>query len=136
MSGELRDNKSKRTVNPAKRSKAVQSRSPFTFINYTLDKAQTAALKAQDFPDSKYLSVLERFLGDGYKVTQSFDTYHDCFTCSILTNDSDNPNTGRILTGRGNTMVKAFKQACYLHYEVFDGVWPEGAEPQRLIIDD
>lgn len=135
MTGELRNRKSSKTSgNSSKTSKSNYV--PAKFINRELTKDETAACKAKPFSPQDYVDALDRILEDEYKVTTSYDDYHNCFVCALVPIGGEHTHSGYILSGRGSSALKAFKQTLYIHYELFDAVWPSSTVKQELEIDD
>jgi len=95
------------------------------FVNYTLSKEQKLELKNLNWGLSEHDTALVRLNEGGYNVSHKWDEYNQCFSCFISPTAACPANQGYILTGRGSTPVKAFKQACYLHWQIFDGDWSE-----------
>jgi len=93
------------------------------FVNYNLTDAERKKLKAANFPDDAAFSQLLKMIEEGYKVTFSEDKFHKCFSCFIIPTNPGGDNSGYILTARGSSPEKAFKQACYLHWDKFDRIW-------------
>lgn len=93
------------------------------FINYDLTKEESARLKGRVMTLDEFETEMLRLNDEGYKVSLSYDAYHKCYGCFFSHRDPDHDNAGYILSGRGSTPFKAFKQALYIHFQVFDGVW-------------
>lgn len=102
-----------------------------SFVNYELTKEQSAACKESPFSADTLCEMLERLTDSDYKVTFSHDDRNGCFACWLIPTRADHVNGGMILPGRGSTAAKAFKQACFKHYHVFDGLWGDYASPRR-----
>lgn len=101
------------------------------FVNYSLSSEQKKFLKAQQIDyENELLRVIERDM----KVTLSYDNFNECFAC-FLVPVGENPNKGLILSGRGSTPLKAFKQALYID-SLFEGVWAAARPPRREELDD
>jgi len=70
-------------------------------------------------------------------VTFNFDERNNAFGCWFLPQGEKHVNAGFILTGRGSSPIKAFKQAAFKHYTLFDTLWGEYAAPNNADeIDD
>lgn len=110
---------------PAKKSGSVNNQrgkqADVIFINWNLSPAQKKELKAAaftlDWADTQFI----RLADEGYKVSLQFDTYNECYSCFITTRDKEHVNAGYILTGRGTTPLKAFKQAVYIGFHIMEG---------------
>lgn len=103
------------------------------WVNYNLSDEQKAELKAQNF---NLDNALVRLTEEDMKVTISFDSYNECYACFLIPKSQTDPNFGAILSGRGSTPAKAVKQACYIHWNIFDRNWSDGRLPRREVIDD
>lgn len=101
------------------------------FVNYSLSQEQKRFLKAQQVDyDNELLRVIERDI----KVTFSYDSFNECFSCFFIPT-GENENKGLILAGRGSTPLKSFKQALFID-SLFEGVWSAARPPRREEIDD
>lgn len=103
------------------------------WVNYNLSDEQKAELKAQKFDLD---DALVRLTEEDLKVTISYDSYNACYACFLIPKNQDDPNFGAILSGRGSTPAKSVKQACYIHWNIFDRNWSDGRLPRREVIDD
>lgn len=103
------------------------------WVNYTLSDEQKQELKAQTFD---FETALTRLTEEDMKVTISYDDYNSCYSCFLIPKQPGSVNYGAILSGRGSTPVKAVKQACYLHWNIFEGNWSDGRLSKKEIIDD
>lgn len=118
----------------------TQSRPSFgdsKFINYSLSDEQKKELKAMPYDAEAFLSDLDRVTNSNYKVSFSWDDYGQCFACFWTQKDPKHANAGFVLTARGSTVLKAFKQSLYLHHNLFDEVWADFYErPAARDLDD
>lgn len=107
--------------------------SDIAWVNYNLSDEQKSELKAQTFDlDDALLKLTEEDL----KVTISYDGYNECYACFLIPKNPSDPNFGAILSGRGSTPAKSVKQACYIHWQIFDRNWSDGRLSKREAIDD
>lgn len=93
------------------------------FVNYNLTDTERKKLKSQAFSSDDAFSALVKLIEENYKVTFSEDKFHKCFACFVIPTNPGGDNSGYILSARGSTPDKAFKQACYLHWQKFDRIW-------------
>lgn len=93
------------------------------FINYALSNEQKIKLKAVDFTPEDLISHLDKLVTSDYKVSFSYDDYEQCYACFLIAKGRDHLNKGLILAARGSTCIKAFKQAMYIHFELFEENW-------------
>lgn len=125
-------------------SKSAKKKSPgggnfsdAKFINYSLSAEQKRDLKAQPYTSEMFEADLHAVCDSFYKVSFSYDTYNNCMSCFWTPRDEKSPNKGLILTARGSTVLKAFKQAMYLHHVLFEENWADFYEASgREEIDD
>lgn len=107
------------------------------FINYSLSDEQKREIKATSYTPDDFADDLDRVTNSGYKVSFSEDEYNSCSACFFTPKGEANINKGLILTARGSTMLKAFKQAMYLHYKLFEENWTDWYTPSsREPLDD
>lgn len=94
-----------------------------TFVNYDLTKDEQAQCKGWtltlELLDNLVLGMVEQ----GYNITLNYDTRNSSYGCFIKCREAGMVNAGLILTGRGSTPLKAFKQAMFKHTAVYDGTW-------------
>jgi len=95
------------------------------FIRRELTPEEQAICKAWELSSEDCWDSMQRFVENGYRVTARWDDYNECFACWLLPPREDKDNAGLILTGRGSSPYKAFKQACFKHYQLFQEVWPK-----------
>jgi hypothetical protein len=93
------------------------------FVSYSLTEKERKTLKAMPFELVDVDTLLLRLAEDGYRITFRWDEYHSCHACWMIPVGEANPNNGFILSGRGSTPLKALKQAAWIHYQLFDGLW-------------
>ena len=108
---------------------------PAQFVNITLSPGQIAAIKASDWSMEHQDNGLNALLGQGYKITMRFEEKNDCFACWIIPPEKSE-NSGYILAGRGSTPTKCIKQALYIHFKMFEGIWGTEDLRKAATIDD
>lgn len=107
------------------------------FVQRELTESEQAACKGWNYTEEDMVSHLVKLNESGYKVTFRWDDFNECFGCWILPSKDDPDNAGMILTGRGSSSFKAFKQALYKHTVLFSEVWPrDGDKRGGQEIDD
>jgi hypothetical protein len=108
-----------------------------TFIQVELEPGEQAKCKAWEFSEDDAWGMMHQMTDDGYKITFRWDDYHECAACWILPDKEKSENAGLILTGRGSSSFKAFKQAIYKHSVLFEEIWPREQDTRgRVEIDD
>jgi len=113
--------------------KPVARQSDIVWINYSLSDEQKQEIKSQQFD---FETALVRLTEEDMKVTISYDDYNTCYSCFLIPKKPESTNFGCILSGRGSTPVKAVKQACYLHWNIFEADWTDGRLSKKEVIDD
>jgi hypothetical protein len=133
--GQTNDTKSRRQSGKSRQTKAPRfDRS--RFIQYELDVAEQAECKGWDVSPSDQWSEVSALVDSGYTVSLKFDTFSEAYACFIRGGDKDgDPNSGLILSGRGSTPAKAFKQACFKNAKIGPD-WSEFAEKRTAVLDD
>ena len=108
-----------------------------TFINRDLTPSESFACKEWGFPEAEAFDEMQRLCDSAYKITFRYDDYNHCFACWLLPAKDDPVNGGLILTGRGTSSYKAFKQVFYKHGVLFNEVWPRESDNRGMPeIDD
>lgn len=107
------------------KNKAKERFNDVKFVTYSLSREQAKDLKARDLSLEQLDDTALKLSEAGYKITFRFDDYNQCHACWLIPSMDKVPNFGFILTGRGSTPLKAFKQVCYIHFELFEGDWAE-----------
>lgn len=95
------------------------------FVQYELSKEQQVSCKSWDFGPEDGWDAMLKLASEGYKVTFRDDERNNCAACWIVSPPGHKHNPNMILPGRGSSPFKAFKQACYKHWSLFDGLWGE-----------
>lgn len=93
------------------------------WINWSLTDKEKKALKATNLSLDDYEDFMVKLTESGHKVTVSHDAFNDCYSAAIVPTQENTLNKGFILTGKGSTPLKAIKQACYIHFSIFNGDW-------------
>jgi len=106
------------------------------FISLELTDRQKAEVKAlQADPDRVFDNVFS-LIDDGYKISFSYDTYHDMYICSATGKDPKSPNNGLTLTGRGGKVLGAMAALWYKHDVVTERVWGEPEAHRRREVSE
>lgn len=116
---------------PKKRQSTKGRFNDATFINWALSAEQKSAVKAWTPSIGELDDMLSEVIQESCKVTFGYDDFGQSFTCSFVPQAAHKTNYGFILVGRGSTSVKAFKQAVYIHREVFGGDWSSYSKGSR-----
>jgi len=111
----------------------ASSNGSVSWVNYNLTTDEKKTLKSADFDAD---NALLRLVEESYKVTLGYDKFNECFSCFIIPAGENHRHSGMILSGRGSTPLKAVKQACYIHWNVFAADWSDERLSQREELDD
>lgn len=126
---------------PAKRSKtrtAPSNPSFKGFLNMNLSDEDKSIIKSTAYDMAEWSGDLEKWCDSGFKFTFSEDTYNSCFQVIGTRSDKEHKDYGILLTGRGSTPIKAFKQWVYIQTRLIqDADWVDLLEDApRFSIDD
>lgn len=108
------------------------------FINVNLTEEDKAKIK--NTPNDAYmlLATLEQNIKGGFKFTFSWDSYSQCHQVIGTRSDKDHPDYGILMSGRGSTPLKAYKQWLYmLTAYVGEENWEDSLTGNsRYVVDD
>jgi len=108
-----------------------------TFVNWALSDQEKVDVKAWNFTHDDLNEALIALVEGGYKVTFSYDTFNTCYSCAFVPTKDAKSNQGYILSGKGSTPLKAFKQCAYIHYHIMGEEWAAYSTARRgEVIDD
>lgn len=106
------------------------------FVAYELDVAQQAACKGWGVTSDDLWQEMLALVDDGYKISIKYDDKSSCYAAFLIGGDDPgDPNHGFILSGRGTTPAKAFKQGLFKHGAI-GASWDEFAEKRTPFLDD
>jgi len=101
------------------------------FINIPLTEDIKTFIKNKPFSHDVFVQSLTEQSHYGYKFTFSHDDYQHCFQCIGTRQDKEHPDYGILLTGRGSSPEKAFKQWLFMVTEIIgETPWEEMLKPQ------
>lgn len=108
------------------------------FLNLSLTDEDKSIIKSTKYDLSDYVTDLDKWIDNGFKFTFSHDDYNHCFQVIGARSDRDHRDFGILLTGRGSTAIKAFKQWVYIQTRlVGDADWVELMDDSpKFTIDD
>jgi len=104
------------------------------FVNYDLSTEQLKECKAWAMADGDLWNETLAVTDDGYSLSISRDDRNDCYLC-ILRARVPGVNSGLLLSGRGSTPAKAFKQAVFKHHAL-EHDWTSAGSAGRAPVDD
>ena len=107
----------------------------FSFVNISLNDKEKAQLKSQPFTLDDLDNAALRLSQEGYKISLSYDSKHNCYSAFLFPTATCQSNKGLMLSGKGSTPVKALKQLFYGHYVQLREEWSDGAS-NTIEIDD
>lgn len=108
---------------------------PAQFVNVNLEDKQREELKAIQWTHEQFDSAFNALCNDGYSLKLRYDARNDCFSAWLLAPDG-HKNSGRILSGRGSTPMKAVKQLVFIHFKILEGEWGVDQGQVGTPIDD
>lgn len=108
------------------------------FLNINLTDEDRSIVKATSYTAEQFVSDLDRYGDSGYKFSFSYDDYSHCYQCIGTVSDKEHEDYGILLTGRGSTQMKAFKQWVYIETRIIgESSWSDMLKPDnRYQIDD
>lgn len=123
---------------PKKPPIKAQSQGYRGFLNIQLTDEDRAILKSTAYDNAAWQADFDKWIDNGFKFTFSTDNYNHCFQVIGTRQDSDHVDFGILLSGRGSTCLKAFKQWIYIQTRLIGEVdWSELLEvPKSREIDD
>lgn len=96
------------------------------FLNIDLSDEDRQIIKSNAYDGATWLVDLDKWIDTGFKFTFSYDSYNHCFQCIGTRADREHVDYGILLTGRGSTAIKSFKQWLYIQTRlVGDATWTE-----------
>ena len=96
----------------------------FTFINYSLGKAEKQACKAWcDVQSFDMFQVLAELVDGGYKVSMSYDFENSVAFVSLTNKSGPESFQNKVLSMRARTVDEAFMRIIWLHAVQADGDW-------------
>lgn len=84
------------------------------FLNIDLTDEDRAIIKSTKYDGEEWRVDLDKWIDNGFKFTFSYDEYNHCFQVIAARSDKQHRDAGILLSGRGSTAVKAFKQWIYI----------------------
>jgi hypothetical protein len=127
------------TQKPSKKPVVRPSNPNFRgFLNITLSDEDKAIIKATAYDLSAWATDLDKWVDNGYKFTFSDDSYNHCFQVIGTPQQQGHVDFGIMMTGRGSTAIKAFKQWVYIQTRLIgESSWTDNLKPkQSQEIDD
>lgn len=123
--------------NPPKEKVKKERFNGVQFINFNLSIEQRGACKSWALSLEDLDNFALQLAESDYKITLGYDNYSEAFACFVTPKGDKHVHAGWILSGRGSTPLKAFKQACFIHYHLFQEDWSEHQHvTQGVEIDD
>jgi len=108
------------------------------FVNVVLTQEEKAEIKEAHTDPVRFWQTLDGYIDDGFKFTFSYDDYSRCWQVVGQRSDKDHVDYGLLMSGRGSSALKAFKQWCYIQgRKVGDSTWTEfSGTSSQFEIDD
>jgi hypothetical protein len=96
------------------------------FLNIELSPEDRAIIKSTVYDGALWMVDLDKWIDSGFKFTFSYDDYNHCHQVIAARSDKTHKDFGILMTGRGSTAVKAFKQWIYIQTRrIGDTDWSE-----------
>lgn len=112
--------------------RAGKSRVAFRgYVNYTPNEQDKAQLKEMLSGGWDAWGEITDILTGGYKISISWDGYHDCFSAALYCTDEGNGNSGWNLPARASDPYSALVRAIFLHVYILSGDWSGAVEAHR-----
>jgi len=100
------------------------------FVNIPLTDDLKNFIKSRPFSETTFAETLMEYHYIGYKFTFSHDDYQHCFQCIGTRQDKEHVDYGILLTGRGSSPMKAFKQWLFMVTEIIgETSWTDMLKP-------
>lgn len=102
--------------NPKSQSKDSKDWQSYDFVEIPLTEEQKADFKAMYAKDANaLLGYIPELVGDGYKLSSTWDEPNKCFIVSLTCKDPLSTNFGYVMTSRAGDLWEAMSLALYKH---------------------
>lgn len=115
-------------------SKPATSTPPLSrgFLNINLTDEDKAIIKSTAYDTAEWSSDIDKWIDNGFKFNFSYDDYSHCFQVIGMRSDKEHRDYGILLTGRGSTAIKAFRQWLYIQTRLVGELyWSEILETKK-----
>jgi len=107
------------------------------WVQYELDKKERELVKLWKPSFDEADAQIAEAMGEIYRCGISYESERKCWLVVMQTKHDEGPHANLLLSARGSTPLKAFKQIIYKHLEIFRGKWPPRDDlEEKLVIDD
>jgi len=108
------------------------------FLNLNLTDEDKITIKGTSYTEEDCFADLMKWIDSGFKFTFSEDEYNHCFQVIGTRQQKSHVDYGIMMSGRGSTPTKAFKQWIYMQTRlVEDSNWSDLLEDTpKFVIDD
>lgn len=116
----------------------VEGASPYRtdFVQFSLSKEQLALIKGIEYGADEINDTLVTLTEQGYSVSYKHYPEEGTWGCFLNPKGENHVHKGWTLAGRGSTPIKAMRQVAWVHFTLFDAVWPKEKRFAREPIDD
>lgn len=108
---------------PAKTKTSSTKQWEVLFVQCELDAATKKQVKAWDGEYKTTLDAVERLILDGYKISSSFDRFHDCVGVFCTMPQADHKHHGLCLSARAPNFLDALKVLVFKHFTLLQENW-------------
>jgi hypothetical protein len=105
------------------------------FIDIPLTKQEKEQFKKWMSAQAESFDPVVAFLGQGYRLSFSWDQDNQCVACFVSTKDPDSKNSDCILTARSDEWHKAVWAAFYKHTMILNGLWRQKRKAKEDTVD-
>lgn len=103
-------------------AKEFANTSGFKFVNTRLTATQAEQFREWAKAASKEsLGYIAELLGDGYKLSFTYDHNNNCYICSLTGHAEHGVNAALIMTSRSNDWEESLLLNAFKHFVLFQG---------------
>jgi len=101
------------------------------FKDFKLTAEQLEGFASFDVDDDDLMDVVQSVLGEGYKLTLTYNGQSDTYNCAITCNAEKHENEGYTMSAFAHTAYIAMKLLMYKHTVLLEGDWDKIPAPQK-----
>lgn len=111
------------TKKPTAKTQSSWGQYASKFVSVSLTDEDKVACKAWHFDETMWMNFMNEMIAQGYKFTTRNDTSGSGYVVWMSTTTEDHVHKGWMLSGRGSSILKAFKQLAFIHFKVLGEDW-------------